>query len=177
MRVKSGKTCKECKESKALSEFYKHPTCKLGVHSYCKNCFNSRCRVFNMKRKILDPVGYKKRQDESSKKWYMLNKDTHAERSKKRHVALRSLVLSTLSLQTVPQCGCCGEINIKFLAVDHINNDGYKDRGKYIYDKVRNEGFPKDRYQVLCHNCNMAKAFYGECPHRFIIKSYARITL
>jgi hypothetical protein len=25
---------------------------------------------------------------------------------------------------------------------------------------------PLDRYQLLCWNCNLAKAHYGRCPHR-----------
>jgi hypothetical protein len=32
--------------------------------------------------------------------------------------------------------------------------------------KVKAAGYPKDRYQLLCHNCNMAKGFYGLCPHQ-----------
>ena len=26
-------------------------------------------------------------------------------------------------------------------------------------------GYPKDGYQLLCHNCNCAKGWYGACPH------------
>jgi hypothetical protein len=35
-----------------------------------------------------------------------------------------------------------------------------------MYLRVRSLGFPKDLYQLLCHNCNQAKAWYGACPHQ-----------
>jgi hypothetical protein len=30
---------------------------------------------------------------------------------------------------------------------------------------LKRRGFPPG-HQVLCHNCNMAKQFYGQCPHK-----------
>jgi len=67
-------------------------------------------------------------------------------------------------------CTCCGETIPEFLAIDHIYNDGAKERrsmksGTQFYNKLRRLGYPKDRYRLLCHNCNMARAFYGKCPH------------
>jgi hypothetical protein len=26
-------------------------------------------------------------------------------------------------------------------------------------------GYP-DTFQLLCHNCNLARGFYGTCPHQ-----------
>jgi len=53
--------------------------------------------------------------------------------------------------------------------LDHINNDGNLERLELkehqIYYKAKREGFPKDRYQLLCANCNLAKGVYGKCPH------------
>lgn len=72
----------------------------------------------------------------------------------------------------IPQCNCCGETIIEFLALDHINNDGAKDRakgltGKNIYSYVRKRNYPKG-FQVLCHNCNQAKGITRNhvCPHK-----------
>jgi len=68
------------------------------------------------------------------------------------------------------KCNCCGELQIEFLTIDHINNDGNKHRkqirGKYanIYSYLIKNNFPKT-FQVLCWNCNLAKAKYGRCPH------------
>lgn len=30
---------------------------------------------------------------------------------------------------------------------------------------LKTNGYP-DGFQTLCHNCNMAKGFYGICPHK-----------
>ena len=72
------------------------------------------------------------------------------------------------------QCTCCGETEIKFLCLDHINDDGKKHRaelkkigvsnGTGFYRYLRRSGFPAG-LQTLCHNCNMAKR-YGACPHK-----------
>lgn len=68
------------------------------------------------------------------------------------------------------KCACCGEREYKFLAIDHIKNDGSKDRKKYkgsqTFQVAINEGLPKDKYQVLCHNCNFAKSHWNGCPHK-----------
>ena len=70
-------------------------------------------------------------------------------------------------------CKCCGEKNIMFLTVDHVNNDGnlsktkkgYRRCGIYLYDLIINEAFPES-YQLLCYNCNCGKhRNNGICPH------------
>lgn len=65
------------------------------------------------------------------------------------------------------KCVCCGETQNEFLAIDHMNGGGNKHRKevRHVYRWIKNNGFP-DGFQVLCHNCNMAKGFYGECPHK-----------
>jgi hypothetical protein len=71
------------------------------------------------------------------------------------------------------QCQCCGENNPHFLTLDHIKNDGNKHREELrsdsvevIYSAAKKEGWPKDRYQLLCINCNWAKGKFGCCPHK-----------
>lgn len=68
------------------------------------------------------------------------------------------------------KCACCGEEHPYFLTLDHINNDGAVHREKYneqqIYREARREGWPKDRFQLLCMNCNFAKGHFQECPHK-----------
>jgi hypothetical protein len=58
------------------------------------------------------------------------------------------------------------------LQLDHVNNDGNEHRkevgsagGDRLYLWLRNHGYPPIM-QVLCANCNYAKAHYGFCPHR-----------
>lgn len=71
------------------------------------------------------------------------------------------------------KCQCCGESEIAFLSIDHINNDGYKHRseigvgGTIIYSFLKKKGFPKEGFQVLCFNCNHGKHINGGvCPHK-----------
>ena len=68
------------------------------------------------------------------------------------------------------QCACCGEKRYEFLCIDHINGDGKQHRkslgsSSKMYTDIKRQGFPKDRFRLLCHNCNMSFGFYGFCPH------------
>ena len=85
-----------------------------------------------------------------------------------------NLRLSTL-LAYGHKCVCCGETEAAFLTIDHIHNDGAEERRRIhgssrasspkFYRMLRNQGWPRDRYQLLCYNCNCAKA-HGGCPHQ-----------
>ena len=75
------------------------------------------------------------------------------------------------------RCACCGEQDPHFLSIDHVHNDGASERRKHGYrcgDKfyawLRRRGWPKGDYQVLCYNCNSAKAHYGVCPHQSAVR-------
>lgn len=80
---------------------------------------------------------------------------------------------------TIPKCACCGETEMKFLSLDHVNGGGTQHRKKITKDGsgkggnmaywIFRNGFPEG-FQVLCHNCNMAKGFYGICPHKVALK-------
>ena len=58
------------------------------------------------------------------------------------------------------KCVCCGESNMAFLQIDHINDDGATDR-RSGHRRSYSYASP---VQVLCANCNYAKHF-GGCPH------------
>ncbi len=87
-------------------------------------------------------------------------------RYNKRH---RMLALQHYSGGKV-ECACCGEETLEFLALDHINGGGGKHRQKLgqggaVFTRwLRTNKYPAG-YQVLCHNCNAAKGYYGICPH------------
>jgi len=84
---------------------------------------------------------------------------------------LRKEVLSNYSNGGI-KCACCGEREFIFLCLDHVNNDGYQERksgifGQPLLMKLKRENYPSG-FQVLCYNCNMAKAYAPNrlCPHK-----------
>jgi hypothetical protein len=74
------------------------------------------------------------------------------------------------------RCACCGERRLEFLGLDHINNnDGAEHRralgvygGRAFYSWLRSTAYTYDALVVACHNCNMARALYGQCPHTIL---------
>lgn len=102
--------------------------------------------------------------------------ERNKDKIKVKHAENRFAVLSHYSKGT-PRCACCGETEVKFLGIDHINGNGSKERKTLrrgdTATYLRTSGLP-DGYQVLCHNCNLAKGFYGVCPHQDGVTSIAR---
>lgn len=72
-------------------------------------------------------------------------------------------------------CTCCGEKELGFLSVDHLYGGGNQHRtslgrsGTTFYRWLIKSDYPTG-YQILCHNCNMAKGFYKECPHQSMMR-------
>jgi hypothetical protein len=69
-----------------------------------------------------------------------------------------------------PFCACCKLKDERFLSIDHVDGCGVERRkkepsGSPMYAFLRKNNYPEG-YQILCHNCNMAKQHYGECPHK-----------
>lgn len=69
------------------------------------------------------------------------------------------------------KCNCCGEMLVSMLTIDHVENDGYKDRknnisGITLYKRIIEEEFP-NKYQIFCMNCNWSKRILkGICQHK-----------
>jgi hypothetical protein len=59
----------------------------------------------------------------------------------------------------IPRCKKCGICDIRFLTIDHPNNNGGRERknldryGSSFYHWLRQNGFPTG-YRVLCYYCN-----------------------
>lgn len=70
-------------------------------------------------------------------------------------------------------CECCGENDIRFLTIDHINGGGNNHRtaigtktaSHEIHSWIIKNNYPPG-FAVLCSNCNSAKSIYGICPHK-----------
>lgn len=71
------------------------------------------------------------------------------------------------------RCVCCGETNLAFLTIDHINGRENTPEGKskayYYIARFIIAGNPRSDIQILCFNCNCGKhRNYGTCPHKEI---------
>lgn len=102
------------------------------------------------------------------RKWRADNADKMREYRQKSKIRLR---LETFDAYGGAICRCCGEKEVLFLTIDHVNNNGAEERrlhgsrgGYAFYAILRKLGYPPG-YQVLCFNCNMAKGAFGICPH------------
>lgn len=70
-------------------------------------------------------------------------------------------------------CVCCGEHRQEFLTIDHVGGGGRKHKskaghqlnGNSLYRWLRDNGYPKSGFRLLCVNCNFAFGMFGYCPH------------
>lgn len=65
------------------------------------------------------------------------------------------------------KCACCGESNINFLTIEHINNNGAEHRRQInhnLYHWLIKNNFPYG-FSVLCWNCNSSKGKFSICGH------------
>jgi hypothetical protein len=86
----------------------------------------------------------------------------------KRRVAERAATIAAYG----GKCECCGESHHEFLGIDHVNGNGAEHRrsirkgcGLSFYRWLQAQGYPKEEFRLLCWNCNLARGFYGYCPH------------
>jgi hypothetical protein len=112
--------------------------------------------------------------------WQAKNKDktkkyTKAWRDKNKEFILETHRIKQHMLKQVvcdyygPNCVCCGEKDYHFLSIDHIENGRGNPAKRHtsgtIYRWLKKNNFPSG-FQTLCYNCNLAKGFYGVCPHK-----------
>ncbi len=146
------RTCKKCGAQKPIVDFgeYRTKDGREGRRYECKTCIAAR-----------------------QLKQYRENKE--------RHDAYKAKSTEKLWQETLDVygrvCRCCGESEPDFLCIDHINDDGNKERavlrpteprtfgGKTYYAWLRKNGWPQ-HVQLLCFNCNFAKARTRGCPHK-----------
>lgn len=105
-----------------------------------------------------------------AKEWWARNKDKWLERNRERVLRYKQEFVAAYG----GCCSCCGEDEIRFLTVEHINRDGKKHReqvgaGTGTYLDLRRRGYPKDAYTVLCCNCNFSQRKGDPCPHKLKI--------
>lgn len=68
------------------------------------------------------------------------------------------------------RCTCCGEAEPVFLTLDHVNGGGRQERIALGYagslKRLRDAGWPKDGFRLLCMNCQFGYMHGRTCPHQ-----------
>ena len=109
------KCCLQCKKTLSITEFHRDSTRKDGFCPYCKKCKGERDREYYQKNKEKLSIYYKKRY-----KGYI-----------ERDRSLRLDVLKKINPEL--DCKKCGIDDVRVLVIDHIKNDGYKERKEMNY--------------------------------------------
>ena len=129
----------------------------LGLCAYCANASNGKylCRS----------CADRKRENENKRRDVVLSLERQS--SKRSNIRARTEIISAYG----GCCQCCSESTREFLTVDHIDLNDFSLKypkapraGKDLYKWLRANAYP-DGIRLLCFNCNMARAFFGECPH------------
>jgi 5'(3')-deoxyribonucleotidase len=165
------KICNHCKQLLAFSLFNKSSAEADGYSPRCREC----SREFSIKYRKKETTKEKLRVD--ARRYYHNNKEKCREKSSGYRQELRNEFLTEYG----GVCSCCGEANQSLLTVQHIKGGGNKHRRDVggtstgvLYD-LKKRGWPKDDFEILCFNCNMASSNGRLCPHK--VKSRLSIFL
>lgn len=172
------KTCQTCKKRKRIGDFHRNVRTADGFNGVCKICniekskawYAANCERAKQRTRSnyeANREAYKLR----AKRWAKKNKKArkeivHAHDRRRRE----RLKLAVCEAYGGAFCACCGEDELIFLTVDHVDNNGAKHRkivnGLALYEWLVEKRFPKG-FQIMCRNCNWGKHVCGGvCPHK-----------
>lgn len=174
------KRCPSCEEWKPFTADY-FPRSGLGLGRYCKPC-HVRIGTRNERRRRED-AGYRERR---RKQW---RDEAHKRRMRDpiRDAEIKWRSANKLRSEMVEAyggaCSCCGEREVGFLTLEHVNGDGAKHReslrtlgGYAVWRDLKKRGWPTDGYTILCWNCHMATCWGRTCPHQQGNRSAVTVT-
>jgi len=153
---KGFKICCHCQQEKPLSEFDIEKAKSDGHKGRYKLCAS-----IYRKAHYISALSVAK-----TKKW----RQAHYSKSLDYMLQYRTKLKTQIVAGYGGKCTCCGESEITFLTLEHLNNDGDEHRKQYgggsgVYRNVIRRSFPKE-YTILCYNCNLAKRGGKQCPHQ-----------
>ena len=93
-----------------------------------------------------------------NKDWVKKNREKDSLRRNGAYFALRMKVIKIMG----GKCNKCGIADFRCLQIDHINGGGRKEYNKsnpYKYLRLIVNKFNKEKYQLLCANCNWIKKY------------------
>lgn len=146
------KRCTKCGVEQELDRYSPHKTTLDRRQSWCKACVTA-----NTARWLADHPGHRL---VLPPQW----KAEHPEYGRAYLQKLRGELIAGYG----GKCACCGESRYEFMALDHIHNGrgnpaDRTETGVVLWNRLKREGWPVGEFQILCHNCNMAKGIYGDC--------------
>ena len=149
------KACNKCRRILPSSQFWKCRAKKIGLHAQCKECVKAKHLYAS----------------EPYQRWRQKNRHKILEYGQQYRMWSKMEAFIHYS-GTPPKCACCGELELAFLTIDHINGGGTRERkttnargGVSLSIYLRKRGWPPG-YRILCYNCNCATAFVKVCPHQ-----------
>lgn len=164
MSVQNSPICSACGlpvDRPEISPRYPGDTKKGSAKGMCRPCYNQHRKAHYRS----NPETLQKMRDQQNRSHQKHKAARNAATAESRR-RLKVRVLTALG----GKCACCGELTPEFLTLDHINGGGRKHREEVghthkLYRAVEKEGCPKDKYRVLCWNCNASIGLWGSCPH------------
>lgn len=160
------KECFKCKNIKSFDEFSGQKRNKDGKASWCKQCH----REYTIRRQKENP----EKMNVATMRWAKKNPEKVKATHRKRYVKDKKEIMSRLG----NKCVCCGEAELEFLSLDHINNDGHLDRKvtgcsgvsfyAYLLRKVEFLEEKIKTLRILCMNCHISisKDVNSVCVHK-----------
>jgi len=151
------KKCTNCKKILPMIDFYNRTRRggSITQQCNCKNCSSDKSKEYRLAN--IDEVRRKARE------YTKIHKEELRIKSKESAIQLKK---DAFNAYGGIKCTCCGETELIFLTIDHINGGGSQHRKKIknsMYQWLKNNNYPHG-YRVLCFNCNWAEA-NGGCPH------------
>jgi hypothetical protein len=124
------------------------------------------------RKRYADDADHREKQLKHSRDWHAAHPGHNAAYCRRQRLELLNEVIAAYG----GACICCGETEPNFLTIDHIFNDGAKHQrslglkgkaGIHMYRALKKAGFPRDRYRLMCFNCNCGRQRNGgTCPHQ-----------
>lgn len=170
------KPCSHCGRTlPATAEFfYRDARGRSGLDSWCKDCKLAYQRAYGKthrdKRREYERRYWEKHPEKHLAKQRRWTQKARVKLSAKQLLRSRALRAEMLAAYG-GRCTCCGESEPRFLTLEHTRHDGRQHRATRggsdgIYRDLKQRGWPKDGYTLLCWNCNMATAYGQSCPHK-----------
>ncbi len=97
-------------------------------------------------------------------------KKSNAEYARDYRIRLKRLVFNHYG-HGDPRCVVCNEGELAKLTIEHINNNGVRERketgwGSNFYSWLKQNNFPDNDYEIRCFSCNCGKRINPDLQYK-----------